>query len=64
MERLDDITKDDYKNTPEMPSWLNDLKPSNFGKSSSGEIKLRDYATTELGDVLAAATRRRWAWQM
>jgi hypothetical protein len=63
MERLDDISPADYKACPTMPNWLNDLKPSNFGKDQSGQIRLRDYANVQLGKQLAAAAGFRWAWQ-
>ena len=63
MERLDDITKSDWPSTPTMPEWLNDLKPGNFGKNAAGHIKIRDYATVQLGPTLAAAPTCRWAWQ-
>ena len=63
MERLEDIVEADYNSTPTMPDWLNDLKPSNFGKNSSGAIKLRDYANIQIGKQLAAAEPYRWEWQ-
>jgi hypothetical protein len=63
MERLEDISESDYSSTPTMPNWLNDLKPSNFGKSASGAIKLRDYATIQIGKQLAAALPYQWEWQ-
>ncbi len=63
MERLDDITQSDWPNTPSMPVWLQDLNPTNFGKNTNGEIKVRDYATVQISSALAAAPTRRWAWQ-
>ncbi|ABQ66560.1 hypothetical protein Swit_0189 [Rhizorhabdus wittichii RW1] len=42
MERLDDITKDDYADVPDVPTWFNDPKPNAFGKRN-GAIKIRDY---------------------
>jgi hypothetical protein len=63
MERLESIVEADYNSTPTMPDWLNDLKPSNFGKNSSGVIKLRDYATIQIGKQLATAKPYQWEWQ-
>jgi hypothetical protein len=62
MERLDDIEQADYPNTPTVPLWLDDLKPTNFGKNADG-IKLRDYAILKLDATLANAACKRWAWQ-
>lgn len=33
MERLDDIQETEYRQTPTVPKWLQDVKPSNFGKN-------------------------------
>jgi hypothetical protein len=48
MERLDDITQADWGNVPNVPAWLNDKKPSAFGKDASGLVKVRDYALVDL----------------
>jgi hypothetical protein len=64
MERLEDIAQSDWSHTPVMPDWLNDLKPSNFGKNSSGVIKLRDYSSIQIGEQLAAAKPYPSAWQL
>jgi hypothetical protein len=34
MERLDDIAKDDYPDSPDVPNWFNDNLPKNFGKNA------------------------------
>jgi hypothetical protein len=52
MERLDDLTKSDWINVPNVPGWLNDKKPSAFGKNSNGDIKVRDYAVVDLDQAL------------
>jgi hypothetical protein len=35
MERLDDLAQIDYADVPKMPDWLNDRKPSAFGKAGT-----------------------------
>jgi hypothetical protein len=55
MERLDDITVADYPLVPAVPDWLNDRKPSAFGKAADGTIKVCDYGMLELGAALVAA---------
>jgi hypothetical protein len=63
MERLDDLSEDDYRDSPDVPTWFNDNQPSNFGKSSNGQVKIRDYAMTNIGAVLGLAPPHRAAWQ-
>jgi len=53
MEKLVDLTKVDGPQTLRYPSWLTDRKISNFGRSSSGIIKIRDFGQLVLGDTLA-----------
>lgn len=52
MERLDNITKSDWASVPNIPLWLNDKKPSVFGKAANGAIKVRDYALVNLDIAL------------
>jgi hypothetical protein len=47
MERLDPITLQDLAGH-ETPQFVNDKKPSNFGKNKAGRIKALDYATLDL----------------
>ena len=63
MERLGDISKADYRDTPDVPDWFNDNQPSNFGKNANGQIKIRDYAIGNLGSALGGARSSRAAWQ-
>lgn len=63
MERLDDVSRDEYAQTPSVPDWANDLQPKNFGKSADGEIKVRDYAMCNISDALNSAKPYRYAWQ-
>ncbi len=48
MERLNDL--DRSPGGVAVPHWLNDVKPSAFGVSVQGEIKIRDYGLLKLGD--------------
>lgn len=64
MERLDDISESDRSDTPPMPEWVGDVWWTNFGKNHQGQIKIRDYATVDLGEVLASAEKSRRAWQL
>jgi hypothetical protein len=52
MERLDNITPSDWVSVPSVPVWLNDKKPSAFGKAADGTIKVRDYALVDLDIAL------------
>jgi len=52
MEYLDDISEEDYAVVPDVPVWFNDRKPSAFGKTKNGIVKIRDYATVNLELVL------------
>jgi hypothetical protein len=63
MERLNDITEEEYKLTKDAPDWLKDVKFSAFGKNSKGEIKLRDYAMFDIGPALASAKKAAAEWQ-
>jgi hypothetical protein len=47
MERLTPVTLADLSGLS-FPAYLNDRKPSNFGRSSSGAIKALDYAMIDL----------------
>ena len=51
MQRLDDIDQKDYPKIPDVPVWLNDLKPSAFGKRD-GIIKVRDYGVLNYDRLL------------
>lgn len=62
MERLDDISTSDYPNVPNIPIWMNDVKPENFGKSADGRVKIRDYAISSLGKILSLGGARPVAW--
>lgn len=48
MERLAPITLQDIA-SHQTPQFVNDKKPSNFGKDAAGKIKLLDYASLDLG---------------
>ena len=43
MERLGDLNEEEQCLLPEVPTWLTDRQPANFGKASSGSVKVRDY---------------------
>lgn len=45
MEKLTDIDDDNKWKDHKYPSYLTDRKKSNYGKSTSGVIKARDYGT-------------------
>ena len=64
MERLDDIKPDDYSKTPNVPVWISDVKPENFGRTKAGLIKIRDYGAAKIGVVLANAEPHRTGWQV
>ncbi len=51
MERLGDV--DRPLSGIQYPMWLNDTKRSAFGVTTSGVVKVRDYGTLKLADVLA-----------
>ncbi|WP_435626810.1 hypothetical protein [Candidatus Ferrigenium straubiae] len=51
MERLDDVSGS--LSGIKYPAWLNDRKPSAFGRTTLGEVKVRDYGMLRLDDVLA-----------
>ncbi|OHC53519.1 MAG: hypothetical protein A3D16_19685 [Rhodobacterales bacterium RIFCSPHIGHO2_02_FULL_62_130] len=61
MERLDDITEADWADIPSFPDWVNDAKPTNFGKTG-GEIKLRDYDVISLDRFAVTETDYRPAF--
>lgn len=50
MERLKDL--DRSLAGVAIPGWLNDVKVSNFGISSEGVVKIRDYGMLKFGDEL------------
>ncbi|RQM47137.1 hypothetical protein EHZ19_15905 [Paraburkholderia bannensis] len=54
MERLTDIGN--TATTICYPSWATDLKPENFGITSAGNAKLRDFGQTSIGWNLAQPT--------
>lgn len=58
MERLETITLNDYGATPDVPTWLADVKPAAFGKSTAGVIKVMDYGSVKFEDV--ALIRQHW----
>ena len=47
MERLTPITNSDWDRIPQIPEWVNDRKPSAFGKTAEGYVKLLDYAAID-----------------
>jgi hypothetical protein len=47
MERLDDITRDHYNESLDVPIWFQDNQPENFGINADG-MKIRDYAMVQL----------------
>jgi hypothetical protein len=57
MEKLDDLADSDREHTPEVPDWLTDRKPCNFGKDAAGKIKVRDYGSIDLTDLLVPRER-------
>lgn len=59
MERLDSITLSEYGLTPDIPSWLGDVKPDSFGRNASGFYKVRDFGSMRLD----LTDRRRMHWQ-
>jgi hypothetical protein len=63
MERLSDITEEEFKLTQDPPNWLQDVKFSAFGKNAEGEIKLRDYAMFDIGPALASVKKKPAEWQ-
>jgi hypothetical protein len=63
MERLVDLTDADKAKPPDIPYWLNDLKPKNFGKTASGLIKARDYGVVNLGFDLHEAIPWQVPWK-
>lgn len=58
MERLDPITLEDLAATPNVPSWLRDVKPAAFGRARSGLIKVMDYGSVSY--LVAPMVRRNW----
>jgi len=52
MERLGPLKDLDPNELKKFPHWLNDQKPSAFGFSKSGQIKVMDYAMVNFYDVL------------
>jgi hypothetical protein len=64
MERLDDIGTEDYSKTPNVPVWMSDVKPENFGRTKAGLIKVRDYGMAKIGAVLSKAEGYRTGWQV
>lgn len=62
MEKLGDISKSDYWRVPTLPYAFNDLKPSNFGTTTDGRIKVRDYAMFDLSHALETETKSRPGW--
>src|SRR5207253_2992738 len=50
MERLSDLNRS-LKGTA-LPVWQDDLKASAFGLTPNGEIRIRDYGTVKLGQLL------------
>ena len=55
MERADDITEADYKDMPHVPVWLQDIKPSAFGRTCEG-VKIRDYGMVDRPALLNQQT--------
>lgn len=47
MERLTPVTRDELTGHA-FPNWLNDKKSENFGRATSGEIKVLDYGLVDL----------------
>ena len=58
MERLTDILRSDWPKVPSVPDWLNDRKPSAFGKDKDGRIKVRDFGLVDLNRALDLRTFR------
>lgn len=58
MERLDSITPREYCLTPDIPSWLGDVKPDSFGRAASGLLKVRDYGDLKLD--FSSSVRKDW----
>lgn len=64
METLVDLRKEQWTETPSLPDWASDLKPSNFGINNDGVIKLRDYGMCDISKALNSAKTYRYAWQI
>ena len=39
MERLLDLSAEEYRRTQSYPDWLRDLKPENIGRAADGKFK-------------------------
>lgn len=63
MERLLDLSAEEYRRTQSYPDWLRDLKPENIGRAADGKFKVRDYAMTKLGDLFDLSGTYRYSWQ-
>jgi len=63
MERLNDFDRDEVKSTPTLPDFVRDCWINNFGRNSSGEIKIRDYGQFDFTDIVNNAPAHRHPWQ-
>ncbi len=59
MERLTALDQSDRVELAKFPDWLNDRKPSAFGKVAD-KIKVMDYGAINLYAVLNPNNRSRW----
>lgn len=64
MEKLEDISKVDWSNTPTVPTCLSDVWPNNYGRNLNGVIKIRDYASANFCEYLETDQGHRRAWQV
>lgn len=55
MEHLRDLNAFELPQRPPVPTWFTDRKPSAFGATGGGVIKIRDYGEIKLGMVLPNA---------
>jgi hypothetical protein len=49
MEDLRDLNAQEKQAPAKRPQWVSDVKAGNFGVSSGGQVKLRDYGQLRLG---------------
>ncbi|MDR7038800.1 hypothetical protein J2X36_003571 [Methylobacterium sp. BE186] len=58
MERLQKFEAGDAPPLTRLPFWTNDKKPSAFGKTAAGEVKVIDYGMVNFYDALNPENRK------